>query len=250
LEITLYLSGQPIIFICKKDLEEKTVVQQLKAVIFDLDGVITDTAEYHFLAWKALSEELAIPFTREFNEELKGISRMESLEKILVLGGKQNDFSESEKAMLAARKNDHYCRLIEEITPSDILPGISEFISAIKNHGIKMGLASVSKNAFTVMNRLELTSEFDTIVDAATIQKGKPDPEIFLRASEQLGVEPNACIGIEDAEAGIAAIKAAGMFAVGIGNEKRLGQADLVYRSTKELRFEEIREAFILKKRG
>lgn len=222
------------------------MVRQLKAVIFDLDGVITDTAEYHFLAWKALSEELEIPFTREFNEELKGISRLESLEKILVLGGKQNDFTEHEKILLAARKNNHYCHLIEEITPNDILPGIREFIVSIKHHGLKIALASVSKNAYTVLNLLGLTKEFDTIVDAAKIQKGKPDPEIFLRAAEQLGVEAHACMGIEDAEAGVAAIKAAGMFAVGIGNAERLVQADLVYYTTTELQFKEISKAFLV----
>ena len=221
--------------------------QPLKAIIFDLDGVITDTAEYHFLAWKALSEELGIPFTREFNEELKGISRMESLEKILAFGGKQNELTNQEKETLAARKNSHYRRLIEEITPNDILPGIREFITAIKQNGIKIGLASVSKNAFTVMNRLGLVSEFDTMVDAATIQNGKPDPEIFLRAAEQLGIDPATCIGIEDAEAGVAAIKAAGMFAVGIGDENRLAQADLIYHSTTELRFDEILNAFVAK---
>lgn len=223
------------------------MVQQLKAVIFDLDGVITDTAEYHFLAWKVLSEELDIPFTREFNEKLKGISRMESLERILVFGGKQDQFSEKEKAELAKRKNDHYCRLIKEITPNDILPGINEFIASIKSHGLKIGLASVSKNAFTVMNRLELTNEFDAIIDVATILKGKPDPEIFLRAAEQLEVEPNTCIGIEDAESGVAAIKAAKMFAVGIGNKERLAHADLIYSTTMELQFDEISKAFFSK---
>lgn len=221
--------------------------KQLKAVIFDLDGVITDTAEYHYLAWKALGEELGIPFTREFNEGLKGISRMESLEKILVFGGKQYDFNDQEKAEIAARKNDHYCRLIVEITPQDILPGITDFILTIKRQGLKLGLASVSKNAFTVMKRLGLLNEFDTIVDAATIKRGKPDPEIFLRAAEQLTVEPNACIGIEDAKAGVSAIKGAGMFAVGIGNEEILAQADLVYSSTKDLPFEKIKNAFFKK---
>ncbi|NRD76514.1 beta-phosphoglucomutase [Bacillus sp. BRMEA1] len=224
------------------------MVQQLKAIIFDLDGVITDTAEFHYLAWKAVSEELGIPFTRDFNEELKGVSRMESLEKILVLGGKQNDFTEREKVLLAERKNNHYCRLIEEITPKDLLPGIGDFLAEVKQRGIKIGLASVSKNAFTVMNHLNLTSEFDTIVDAAAIRNGKPDPEIFLRAADQLGIEPNACIGIEDAEAGVAAIKAAGMFAVGIGKAERLAQADLLYRTTKEMQFEEIYKAFISQK--
>ncbi|MEH7107929.1 beta-phosphoglucomutase [Bacillus sp. JJ1764] len=220
------------------------MVPQLKAVIFDLDGVITDTAEYHYRAWEALSKELGIPFTKGFNEELKGISRMESLEKILVLGGKQNDFTTDEKTLLADRKNDYYRRLIETITPQDILPGIKEFIFDLKQNGIKMGLASVSKNAFTVISRLELAGEFDVIVDAALIQKGKPDPEIFLRAAEQLSVEPVDCIGIEDAAAGITAIKAAGMFAVGIGNAERLVLADLLYHSTGEIQFDEIRDAF------
>jgi len=224
------------------------MARELKAVIFDLDGVITDTAEYHFLAWKVLCEELKIPFSREFNEALKGVSRLESLEKILALGGKQQMFSQCEKLLLAERKNNQYRRLIEQITPKDILPGVHEFMVAIKSQGLKMGLASVSKNALTVMNRLELVKEFEAIVDAGTIQKGKPDPEIFLRAAELLGVVPETCIAIEDAVAGVAAIKAAGIFAVGIGDAKRLAQADLVYPTTRELYFEKVREAFFSQK--
>lgn len=220
------------------------MVKELQAVIFDLDGVITDTAEYHYLAWKALSDDLGVPFTREFNEELKGISRLESLDKILALGGKLKDFSDDEKAMLAKRKNDLYCQLIERITPNDILPGIQKLMADIKSHGLKIGLASVSKNAFTVLYRLELTNKFDTMVDAATIVNGKPDPEIFLRAAEQLGVEPRHCIGIEDAEAGVTAIKAAGMFAIGIGDKDRLARADLVYGATGELEFDAVMDAF------
>jgi len=218
--------------------------QLLKAVIFDLDGVITDTAEYHYLAWKALGEELEIPFTREFNEELKGISRMDSLEKILVLGGRENDFTFEEKKILADQKNVHYCRLIEDITPADILPGIEELITKLKADGLKLGLASVSKNAFTVMNRLELTSQFDTIVDAAKILKGKPDPEIFLTAAKQLNVDPSNCIGIEDAAAGVESIKGAGMFAVGVGNNETLAKADLIYPNTESISYSEIRTSF------
>lgn len=219
--------------------------KKLKAVIFDLDGVITDTAEYHYHAWKALGEEVGVPFTREFNEELKGISRMESLDKILAFGNKLNDFTQEEKEMMAARKNEHYVRLIEGITPNDILPGIIDLIHTIKSKGLKLGLASVSKNAFSVMGKLELTDQFDVIVDAAKVQKGKPNPEIFLTAAEMLGVEASDCLGIEDAAAGVDSIKGAGMFAVGIGNEETLKNADLIYNSTSEVSFDEITKAYI-----
>jgi beta-phosphoglucomutase len=207
----------------------------LQAFIFDLDGVITDTAEYHYLAWKALGEELGIPFTREFNEELKGVSRMDSLEKILALGSRGNDFSLEEKEALATKKNEHYVRLIANISPDDILPGIKDLITEIKAKGYRLGLASVSKNAFTVMDSLGLKGEFDIIVDAATIAKGKPNPEIFLTAAKLLNVDPSACIGIEDAAAGVDSIKDAGMFAVGVGSETSLAKADIIYSSTEQL---------------
>jgi beta-phosphoglucomutase len=216
----------------------------IQAFIFDLDGVITDTAEYHYLAWKALGEELGIPFTREFNEELKGVSRMDSLEKILVLGNRQNDFSMDEKVALATKKNEHYVRLIANISPEDILPGIKNLIAEVKETGYKLGLASVSKNAFTVMDSLGLKGEFDVIVDAATIAKGKPDPEIFLTAAKLLNVEPSACIGIEDAAAGVDSIKGAGMFAVGVGSEETLAKADIIYSSTEQLSLTSILMAF------
>jgi beta-phosphoglucomutase len=207
----------------------------LQAFIFDLDGVITDTAEYHYLAWRALGEELGIPFTREFNEELKGVSRMDSLEKILALGSRENDFSLIEKEALATKKNEHYVRLIANISPDDILPGIKDLITEIKAKGYRLGLASVSKNAFTVMDSLGLKGEFDIIVDAATIAKGKPNPEIFLTAAKLLNVDPSACIGIEDAAAGVDSIKDAGMFAVGVGSETSLAKADIIYSSTEQL---------------
>jgi beta-phosphoglucomutase len=216
----------------------------IQAFIFDLDGVITDTAEYHYLAWKALGEELGIPFTREFNEELKGVSRMDSLEKILVLGNRQNDFSMEDKEALATKKNEHYVRLIANISPDDILPGIKDLIAEIKKNGYRLGLASVSKNAFTVMDSLGLRQEFDVIVDAATIKKGKPDPEIFLTAAKLLNVDPSACIGIEDAAAGVESIKDAGMFAVGVGSVDSLAKADIIYSSTEQLSLSSIMTAY------
>jgi beta-phosphoglucomutase len=216
----------------------------LQAFIFDLDGVITDTAEYHYLAWRALGEELGIPFTREFNEELKGVSRMDSLEKILALGSRENDFSLTEKKALATKKNEHYVRLIANISPDDILPGIKDLITEIKAKGYRLGLASVSKNAFTVMDSLGLKGEFDIIVDAATIAKGKPNPEIFLTAAKLLNVDPSACIGIEDAAAGVDSIKDAGMFAVGVGSETSLAKADIIYSSTEQLSLLNIMKAY------
>lgn len=216
----------------------------LQAFIFDLDGVITESAEYHYLAWKALGEDIGIPFTREFNEELKGVSRMDSLEKILALGGKQNDFTQEEKNSLAEKKNDHYCTLIQNITPADILPGIEPLLADIRANGLKLGLASVSKNAFTVMTSLGLKDQFDVIVDAATISKGKPDPEIFLTAASLLGVDAAACIGIEDAAAGVDSIKGAGMFAVGVGSAESLAKADLIYPNTAQLSYAEIVEKY------
>lgn len=218
--------------------------KQLDAFIFDLDGVITDTAEYHFLAWQALANDLGITFTREDNERLKGISRMESLEIILEIGGRSSDFSELDKEALATKKNDHYLTLITKITPSDILPGIKELLADIKSNGLKLGLASASKNAFTVMDSLGLKDEFDVIVDAKTIQNGKPDPEVFLTAANMLNVKPEYCIGVEDAVAGVEAIKAAGMFAVAVGPKESFPLADVVYNETGELSFERIKELF------
>jgi beta-phosphoglucomutase len=221
-----------------------SMTRPIKAFIFDLDGVITDTAEYHFLAWKALAEDLGITFTREDNEELKGVSRMDSLEKILEIGGRAADFTAEEKNALADKKNDHYLKLIQDITPSDLLPAIKELITDIKAKGLKLGMASASKNAFTVMESLGMKSEFDIIVDAKTVVNGKPHPEVFLRAAEMLGVEPEACIGVEDAAAGVQAIKAAGMFAVAVGPKESFENADLVYSSTAELSLEKIIEVY------
>lgn len=210
-------------------------MSKFEAVIFDLDGVITDTAEYHYLAWKALGEDLGIPFERAFNETLKGVSRMDSLERILALGGRQNDFTLIEKEKLATKKNDHYVRLIQDVTPADILPGIKQFLTDLRANGYKIGMASASKNAFSVTDSLGLNDYFDHIVDAAEVVNSKPDPEVFLKAAEFIGVEPAKCIGVEDAAAGVTAINDAGMFAIAIGNDEGLKHAQIVLESTAEL---------------
>ncbi|EPE63552.1 beta-phosphoglucomutase [Exiguobacterium sp. S17] len=205
-----------------------------------MDGVITDSAEYHYLAWKALGEELSIPFDREFNETLKGVSRTESLERILRLGGRENDFSTEEKEQLATKKNEHYVSLIENITPDDVLPGIEAFLSELKQAGYKIGMASASKNAFMVTRQLGLLDAFDHIVDAATVAQSKPHPEVFLKAAAALGVEPKGCIGVEDAVAGVEAIHGAGMFAVGIGDPSVLTEANIVFTDTTRLTLDNV----------
>ncbi|MBW7651125.1 beta-phosphoglucomutase [Anoxybacillus sp. ST4] len=218
--------------------------KELKAIIFDLDGVITDTAEHHFIAWKQLAEELGIAIDRTFNEQLKGVSRMESLERILALGGQADRYTTEEKEALAYKKNEHYKQLIARMTPDDILPGILDLLRELKRNHIKIGLASASKNAFTVIERLQIGEYFDTIVDAANVKHSKPHPEIFLTAAEQLSVHPSMCVGVEDAQAGVAAMKAAHMFAIGVGDREALKEADYIVETTKDLTYDAIVRAF------
>mgnify|MGYP003575067905 CR=1 FL=1 len=216
--------------------------KHIEAVVFDLDGVITDTAHFHFLAWKQLAEEVGITIDEVFNERLKGISRMDSLELILIEGNRQNDFTLAEKEEMATKKNLHYCEFLKELTPEAVLPGILQLLAAIKAEGISIGLASVSKNAATVLKALQLESSFDYCADAAKISKSKPDPEIFLTACKGLGANPANSIGIEDAQAGIEAIKASGMFAVGVGNY--LKGMDFKVEATSQLDWEIIKEQY------
>lgn len=222
-------------------------MKSLQAVIFDLDGVITDTAEYHYQAWKAIAEELNIPFTREFNENLKGVSRLDSLKLLLSQATTPVQYSDVEMEELATRKNNLYVKLIEKITPADLLPGISEFLTELREAGIKTGIASASKNARTVLDGLGVTSWFDVIVDVTRLKNNKPDPEIFLTAAAQLKVEPSACIGVEDAVSGVDAIKAAGMFAVAIGDAKQFPKADIVLPNTAKLSLRNLMEHFAVR---
>ncbi|ENM5073063.1 beta-phosphoglucomutase [Listeria monocytogenes] len=202
----------------------------LKGVVFDLDGVITDTAHYHYLAWKKTAESIGIEFDEAFNENLKGVSRIDSLLLILKKDGRENDFTEEQIEALAADKNDFYVSLLKEITPADVLPGIKELIVDFKKQNLKCAIASVSKNARTVLSALEMEQEFDYIVDAAKITKSKPDPEIFVEACRGLGLETSEVVGIEDAQAGIEAINAAGIVSVGVGSGLR--DADMTVKST------------------
>ncbi|MBC2083235.1 beta-phosphoglucomutase [Listeria welshimeri] len=202
----------------------------LKGVVFDLDGVITDTAHYHYLAWKKTAESIGIEFDEAFNENLKGVSRIDSLLLILKKDGRVNDFTEEQIETLAAEKNEFYVSLLQEITPADVLPGIKELIVDLKKQNLKCAIASVSKNARTVLNALEMEQAFDYIVDAAKITKSKPDPEIFVEACRGLGLETAEVVGIEDAQAGIEAINAAGIISVGVGSGLR--DADMTVKNT------------------
>lgn len=198
----------------------------IQAFVFDLDGVLTDTAEYHFLAWQQLATQLGIDFSREDNELLKGVDRMGSLELILKLGKLQ--LSQDEKLKLAAQKNTDYLKLVESMSPADLFPGVLPLFSSLKAAGIKTALASASKNAALVLQKLGIPDLFDYVADSNFVQNGKPDPEIFLTCAKALGIAPERCIGVEDAPAGVTAIKAAGMYALGIGEARALAQADLV----------------------
>ena len=192
-----------------------------QAVLFDLDGVITDTAEYHYLAWKKLAEEQGIHIDRAFSEQLKGVSRDDSLRRILAHGGKSVD--DAEFARLTTRKNDNYVEMIQAVRPEDVYPGILALLQALRAAGKKIALASASKNGPFLLEKMQLTAYFDAIADPAAVAHSKPAPDIFLAAAQGVGVDICDCIGIEDAAAGITAIKAAGALPVGVGKAEDLG---------------------------
>lgn len=198
----------------------------IEACLFDLDGVVVDTARYHFIAWKALAEELGFEFSLEDNERLKGISRMQSLDILLEIGGLQ--FSAQEKLVMAEKKNALYVSYIGKMTPDEILPGVENFLRELKNAGIRVALGSASKNAPTILERIQLSAMFNAVVDGNSIKEAKPNPEVFLKGAEKLGVLPENCVVFEDAIAGIKAAQNANMYSVGVGDPETLGFADLV----------------------
>ena len=205
----------------------------IKACIFDLDGVIVDTAHYHFIAWKRLANELGVELTEKENERLKGVSRMRSLEIILELGGIH--LGEEEKEKLAEKKNTWFVEYVNAMKPEEIFSGVKKLIRDLKDSGIKVGLASSSRNADTVIRLLKIEKEFDAVVDGKMVINSKPDPEIFLLAAKKLGVEPMYCVVFEDAEAGVEAARRAGMKCVGVGDAEQLGDANLVVKHTADV---------------
>lgn len=202
----------------------------ISAVIFDLDGVIVDTAHYHFLAWKRLAKELGFDLTKEQNERLKGVSRMQSLEIVLEVGG--ISLSQHDKERLANQKNTWFNDYIERMAPEEIFPGVRQLLQKLRAKGVKVGLASSSKNARTVIQVLHIGNEFDAVVDGTMITHSKPDPEIFLLAAEKLHTAPENCLVFEDAEAGIEAALRAGMKCIGVGSVDQLGKANKVISRT------------------
>ena len=207
----------------------------IQGVIFDLDGVITDTAHLHFLAWKALGGSLGVEITLELNEGLKGLGRQETLTLILKEAGLYDNYTETERQALADRKNRTYVASLENLTPQDLLPGIGDCLKDLKKRGIKIGLASSSQNAGLIIKKLGLESYFEAMVDPRSLSKGKPDPEIYLKAAAALGLSPAKCAGVEDARAGIEAIRAAGMTAIALGQSLEQVPADYHLSSTRDL---------------
>jgi beta-phosphoglucomutase len=208
----------------------------IRAAIFDLDGVIVDTAHYHYIAWKRLASEFGITLTPVHNELLKGVSRVRSLEIILSLGN--IELSEAQKEQLADKKNKWFVEYIESIRPEEIFPGVKEILQQLRKKKIKIGLASSSKNAPRVIELLGIGPEFDTLVDGTMITHTKPDPEIFLLAAHKLGIDPADCVVFEDAEAGVEAALAAGMKCVGVGSPEQLGKANKVVARTGDFKIE------------
>ena len=202
-------------------------------VIFDLDGVIVDTAKYHFLAWKGLADELGFEFTETHNELLKGVSRVRSLEILLDIGN--TELSDVKKQEYLVNKNEHYLEYITKMGPEEILPGAEALLDTLDDIGIKYVLGSASKNAPLILKQVGLYERFAVIVDGNSVSKAKPDPEVFLIGAQKLGITPEKCIVFEDAIAGVEAANAANMTSIGIGNAETLSEADFNFNNLTEI---------------
>lgn len=212
---------------------------QTKACIFDLDGVIVDTARYHYLAWKRLADQLKIPFNEEYNERLKGVSRMKSLEIILELGN--ISLSQGQKEAYASLKNKWYIDYINKMTPAEILPGSIEFISDLRKEKIKVAVGSASKNTPLILERVNIKRFFDAVADGNNVIKAKPDPEVFITAAKMLSVDNVDCVVFEDAKAGVQAALKAGMKCIGIGSASVLTEADMIVSGLDEMSLEKLK---------
>jgi beta-phosphoglucomutase len=214
------------------------MIKQIDGCIFDLDGVIVNTAKFHFMGWKRLADQIGIKFTEKDNERLKGVSRMESLDIILGIGKRRANARQREE--YAALKNDWYVGFISKMTHDDILPGCLEFIKELKNAGIRVAIGSASKNTPLILERTGIKELFDAVADGNIVSKAKPDPEVFLKAAELMAVDPKKCIVFEDAIAGVQAAINAGMVCIGIGSGEVLSNANYVISGLNEINLEKL----------
>jgi len=210
----------------------------IQACLFDLDGVLVDTAHYHFLAWRKLANSLGFDFDERANEALKGVGRMESLERILEWGGLSK--TQEEKEALAHRKNEWYREHLKGMTPDEILPGVLDFLADLEAHHIRKGIGSSSKNAKPILQQVNLYGRFEVIVDGTDLQRSKPDPQVFLLGAQRLGLAPRECLVLEDAAAGIQAARAGGFWAVGVGEPEQFSDAHLVIPGLENVHWTEI----------
>jgi beta-phosphoglucomutase len=220
----------------------------LSACLFDLDGVIVDTAKYHFIAWREIARELGFEFTEHDNERLKGVSRTRSLEILLEVGG--IDLDTATKVALAEKKNALYLTYVMNMTPAEILPGADDFLRECRAAGFKTALATASRNAAVITDLLKIASLFDVVVDGNKVTHTKPDPEVFLNCAKELGLAPETCVVFEDAEAGIQAAHAGGMLAIGIGDPAILTEADVVVPGLSKISLAQLRAAWDNKRNG
>lgn len=214
----------------------------IKGFIFDLDGVITDTAASHYEAWKKMSDDMGWAFDHAVNDKLRGISRMDSIQ--VILEHNNTTLNVDSMAELAAKKNELYVASLEDMTPDDYLPGAKELLTHLRAEGFGVALGSASKNATKVLEQLKANAFFDVIGDGNSVAKSKPAPDIFLYGSEKLNLQPEECIVFEDAESGIDAAKAGGFYSVGIGPEERVGHADLRFDTMAEATLFEVKAHF------
>lgn len=212
----------------------------LEAVIFDMDGVLTATVEYHYQSWKRISEEYGLPFSRQINDKLRGLTRRRSLE--VILDGRE--FSEQEKETMLRRKNEIFHDLIREMNRSNLLEGVDRLLGEIRAAGLQIGVASASRNAALILDHLQIEEYVEALGDGNSVQRSKPEPDVFFFTAKKLGVVPQDCLVIEDSRAGIRAAKAAGMCVVGLGPEERVGGADAVFPDLSGVGLEDLHSVY------
>lgn len=215
------------------------MIHTIKGAVFDLDGVLVNTAKFHYLAWKKLAKELGFSFSPEQNESLKGVSRMKSLELLLDFGGLS--FPETKKLELAKKKNDWYVEYLQTLTQEDVLDYVLETLTDLRQKGIRTAIGSASKNTPLILEKTKLSRYFDAIIDGNSVSKAKPDPEVFLSAAQKLGLLPEECMVFEDSKAGIQAAVSSGMFSIYLGSPSDDVSADMTISGLREFSLSKIK---------